>query len=442
MDVSEPRRTIDAGVPPEAVLARHPHLRAELAPLILLARTLRGLPARPLSPGARDAIRTELGRVEEAMSRRPRRHVAAFGHRLAWWAALAAAVVTLVLSATAFAAAMALPGDPLFTVRQAVESAWLAAAPNETIATRRALELAHRRLEEAALKVARGDDPAPALAALDALGPLIAGSPASAAAIAVERRTFGTAPQRPGDSQRALAPPPSTSVARSGSASPGRVPIPRAEAGSPRHPDARAPARPPERGLPSEPGPPTAVPAPAQAAPTPVPPHRGLPPGRGDPPGQPQPTEPPAIAPTPRPPALTPTALPPTTAAPAAPSGASGLVADVAGSPLSGVRVQAELLPDGQGRFSLITTNAEGKFELWFAPGRYRLSAVADGYTPQWFRAAGRPEDASEVLVEDGRMTGSIDFTLVSSSTPPPDTPSPTPDGGPVATPTAGADRD
>lgn len=139
-----------------AIETQDPRLAGELAPLLALAGALRDMPAPP-RPGDRfrDQLAEQLANAPEPSAlarRRAERASMGFLHRLwrstAFAAAAAATVILFMAAGVTYASANALPGDLLYPVKRAAESArlWLA---SDDAQVNLHLGLADRRLAEA-----------------------------------------------------------------------------------------------------------------------------------------------------------------------------------------------------------------------------------------------------------------------------------------------------
>lgn len=89
--------------------------------------------------------------------------------RLAWWRSAVALglAIAVALAGTGAAAAASLPGEPAFALKQAVEQAQLALAPDEAVRASVALQIAERRLADLRRAGARPELAAAAAAAYD-----------------------------------------------------------------------------------------------------------------------------------------------------------------------------------------------------------------------------------------------------------------------------------
>lgn len=58
-------------------------------------------------------------------------------------------------------------------------------------------------------------------------------------------------------------------------------------------------------------------------------------------------------------------------------------VVDVAGRPVAGASVQMQRLDDPSFAWGPGAVDAQGRFERELVPGRYRVSAMADGFEPE-----------------------------------------------------------
>jgi len=140
----------------ETVLAAHPDIAGELAPLLDLAAELRAVPAAP-SPdvGFRRRLAADLATAPppRALRRAAAPRNAGLLRRLwrstAFMAASAATVLIFLLSGMTFASASALPGDWLYPVKRGAERLQVWLAPDDAVELH--LGLAGLRLREALL---------------------------------------------------------------------------------------------------------------------------------------------------------------------------------------------------------------------------------------------------------------------------------------------------
>lgn len=150
---------VRAGRSPDQAVARFPHLREELAPLVELAAGLSASAAAVgPSPAFRAAARARLMHVarESAAPRGPRTRLAAPAPR--WAPSLAAMLAGIALAGnlTLAAAAEALPGDLLYPVKLLAEQADLVLARDEEARRDLQLRVADARLREAVALAERG----------------------------------------------------------------------------------------------------------------------------------------------------------------------------------------------------------------------------------------------------------------------------------------------
>jgi len=155
-----------AGQAPETVLARHPALRAELAPMLRAAETVLDY-AAPLTPPRHLEGANRARFLARAAALRQRQNpVQGWGRWGLWaWAtanrlAVVSVVVVLVLGLSAYGVAAAstgsLPGEPLYAVKRTVEQAQLALTTDADARARLERELAERRVGEVQRLLAEG----------------------------------------------------------------------------------------------------------------------------------------------------------------------------------------------------------------------------------------------------------------------------------------------
>jgi len=134
----------------EACLQRYPQHAARLEPILLTSAYLARGRAAQLSPAFKARVRTRLIQQMHTHPRRPVRP-AFFFMRLA--AGLAAAMLAILVTGTAYAQ-HALPGESFYAWKMASENAWRMVSPDPVEAD---LIIAERRLEEL---IAVQNDPA------------------------------------------------------------------------------------------------------------------------------------------------------------------------------------------------------------------------------------------------------------------------------------------
>ena len=89
--------------------------------------------------------------------------------RLAWWRSAVALglAIAVALAGTGAAAASSIPGEPAFALKQAIEEAQLALAPDDSVRASVALQIAERRLADLRRATDRPELAAAAAAAYD-----------------------------------------------------------------------------------------------------------------------------------------------------------------------------------------------------------------------------------------------------------------------------------
>jgi hypothetical protein len=313
--------------------------------------------------------------------------------------AVAASVAAAVLLLAALATASALPQEPGYPWKRALERLWLAAAVHDRAGV--ALVLAERRLAEAAALREARRDPGPALAGLAEVRPWLALAPAATAtALAAAATELAATPVATGGAGL-----PATVVPRRPSpmalrgallASPTSQPPLESPAGS--EPTGTAPTTPrPAASAPKPPGAETLAPPPATEPPTPAPPLETEEPAEPTRPATP--TEP-------------------------APFGGSigGRVVDGAGLGLALVEIELRqltsppgTLPRSFGEVFLRFTDQQGRYRAFVPPGHYVVGA---GSPRRWWPDAGSVEEAELVEVTAALGAGGIDFVLAGGQAP------------------------
>lgn len=147
--VEECLRRLEAGETVESCLRRFPQHAAALAPLLSAAAELRALPIPQLSHAARNAARARAQAAFARQYRSPRRTMGR------WWAPLPVlrVAVALLLAFVLFGASVAsaqhsLPGEPLYSVKRATETAQLYLARRPEQKAELYLSFAGRRVDE------------------------------------------------------------------------------------------------------------------------------------------------------------------------------------------------------------------------------------------------------------------------------------------------------
>ena len=144
-----------------------PEATGDLAPLLHAARVARASLTRSLSPSVAqmqlNALRAERSRNVVMIPIRSRR-----GVRAAAIGLVAAIVLTLGASSAIAASNGALPGDPLYGLKRAVERISLAMHRDPAGRAALHLQFAQERLDEVEALLAEGKDAKPTLDALDA----------------------------------------------------------------------------------------------------------------------------------------------------------------------------------------------------------------------------------------------------------------------------------
>lgn len=385
---------VEQGANVADVLRDYPRYRQELEPLLFDAKCLSRLFDQPAPPN--------LWLPEQRRRRGWRPHPlwpAALHLPQVFRVAALAVLLALVLSIVGVATASALPGQPGYPVKRAIERAWLAVA----IGDHRvgvAVALAERRLDEAEALREKGLTGEPALEGLLELEPMLvrAGGP-TATAIAARRRALGA---RMPDSDESMG---ATPVPRS------RVPTLRATSTA----TVPAPTRTPTSIPSATPLAGVIPPSPTRpVGPAPIPSSTSLP-ATAPEPTQPRPTETrdPEPSDTQQPVQETPQ--------PTTDPGETGLIEGRVtlgdGSPAALAEVEAVRLLEPPGelprRFGdrvIRYTDSEGRFRFFLDPGMYVVGA---GPVPRvWWDSRTSEEKADVLQLAEGETLDGVDFHL------------------------------
>jgi hypothetical protein len=150
---------IDSGrLTAEQALAQYPQYAAELRPLLSIVARLRAAPRPALSARASSRIEQQLLARASQMHRRPHPWPSPSNFLATRWATAALislAVIVMIVGAGMATASSALPGEPLYKVKQITEQAQLLMTPADSVAEVH-LELAQRRLGEIETLAKRG----------------------------------------------------------------------------------------------------------------------------------------------------------------------------------------------------------------------------------------------------------------------------------------------
>lgn len=146
------------GLTPEECLARYPHLREELAPLLDLALELRVASQVSLSEKSQREMRLRLMNLPL-----PQKEVQpSFFPRLIWQTARALAIFTIAFltlgAGLTLASDSAVPGDSLYPIKRTLENMALGLAPSPQAEAALRLSYSERRLQEATTLAQRGED--------------------------------------------------------------------------------------------------------------------------------------------------------------------------------------------------------------------------------------------------------------------------------------------
>lgn len=151
-------QALERGQSVEEILARYPALAADLEPLLRAAKHSRETAQMlrvPLAARARSRARFLEAATQIQEARRVRTSPR-FGWQPAWAALLALIILALSLIFTTFASAKALPGEPLYPVKRAVEEAQLALTTSQERRLSLAETLDERRAREVQSLVEQG----------------------------------------------------------------------------------------------------------------------------------------------------------------------------------------------------------------------------------------------------------------------------------------------